>query len=152
MHDQLAIVSDGAGQFIVGEHGLCWVHTERLFLRLIPGSEEHGREQERIRKEIWALYARLKRYKTQPDPETATELSAEFNRLFTQKTCFAALNEQLARTCARKEELLLVLRRPDVPLHTNQSETDIRDFVKKRKVSGSPAASWGKSAATPSRP
>lgn len=28
------------------------------------------------------------------------------------------------------------MRRPDVPLHTNGSETDIRDYVKKRKVSG----------------
>lgn len=143
VHNQLAIVSDGAGQFIVGEHGLCWVHTERLFLRLIPGNEEHGQEQEQIRKEIWALYARLKRYKAQPDPETATELSAEFNRLFTQKTSFAALEEQLARAYARKEELLLVLRRPDVPLHTNQSETDIRDFVKKRKVSGGTRSALG---------
>ncbi len=32
--------------------------------------------------------------------------------------------------------MLLVLNRPDIPLHTNGSETDIRDFVKKRKVSG----------------
>src|SRR6266478_4491349 len=27
--DALAIVSDDAGQFNVGRHGLCWVHTER---------------------------------------------------------------------------------------------------------------------------
>jgi len=29
-----------------------------------------------------------------------------------------------------------VLQCPDIPLHTNGSETDIRDYVKKRKVSG----------------
>jgi hypothetical protein len=29
-------------------------------------------------------------------------------------------------------ELLLVLERPEVPLHTNDSERDIRDYVKKR--------------------
>ena len=33
-------------------------------------------------------------------------------------------------------ELLVVLDRPETPLHTNGSETDIRDYVKKRKVSG----------------
>jgi hypothetical protein len=42
----------------------------------------------------------------------------------------------LQRLYRRKAELLLVLKRTDIPLHTNGSETDIRDFVKKRKVSG----------------
>ena len=44
----------------------------------------------------------------------------------------------------RKSELLLVLRRPDIPLHTNGSETDIRDFVKKRKVSGGTRSELGR--------
>ncbi len=29
-----------------------------------------------------------------------------------------------------------MLERPEIPLHTNDSERDIRDYVKKRKVSG----------------
>lgn len=29
-----------------------------------------------------------------------------------------------------------MLERPDIPLHTNGSEGDVRDYVKKRKVSG----------------
>jgi len=28
------IVSDDAGQFNVGQHGLCWVHAERLIHKL----------------------------------------------------------------------------------------------------------------------
>lgn len=32
----LGIVSDGAGQFRLLEHGLCWVHAERLINKLIP--------------------------------------------------------------------------------------------------------------------
>ena len=36
-----------------------------------------------------------------------------------------------------KEELLLVLDRPEIPLHNNLSENDIREYVKKRKISGS---------------
>ncbi len=35
---------------------------------------------------------------------------------------------------------MLVLKRPEVPLHTNGSERDIRGHVKKRKVSEAPAA------------
>lgn len=32
-------------------------------------------------------------------------------------------------------ELLRVLDRPDLPIHNNRSETDLRDMVKKRKIS-----------------
>jgi hypothetical protein len=37
-----------------------------------------------------------------------------------------------------------VLDRPDVPLHTNQSETDIRDYVKVRKISGGTRSEEGR--------
>ena len=35
-----------------------------------------------------------------------------------------------------QRELLLVLERPDLPLHNNLSEGDIREYVKRRKLSG----------------
>jgi hypothetical protein len=35
-----------------------------------------------------------------------------------------------------KAELLLALERPDLPLHNNLSEGDIREHVKRRKISG----------------
>ena len=134
-HPALALVSDGAKQFVVGLHGLCWVHTERLFVKLIAGSDEQDQHRERVRKQIWALYAKLKAYKV--NPVGAAALRQEFDDVFGQPaTGFAALDAQLARTLALKDELLLVLERPDVPLHTNQSETDIRDYVKVRKISG----------------
>jgi len=41
-------------------------------------------------------------------------------------------------------ELLLVLERPDVPLHTNGSEGDVRDYVKKNKVSGGTRSDTGR--------
>ena len=37
---------------------------------------------------------------------------------------------------AHKAELLLALERPDLPLHNNLSEGDIREHVKRRKISG----------------
>jgi len=46
------------------------------------------------------------------------------------------LNQTLKRIHKNKAELLLVLERPEIPLHTNGSETDIRDYIKKRKISG----------------
>ncbi|MDA1088451.1 MAG: transposase, partial [Verrucomicrobia bacterium] len=42
------------------------------------------------------------------------------------------------------EELLLVLDRPDIPLHNNLSERDIREYVKKRKISGSTRSDNGR--------
>ena len=59
-----------------------------------------------------------------------------FYRHFTQRTEYTALDQLIKRLYRRKDELLLVLRRPEISLHTNGSETDIRDYVKKRKVSG----------------
>jgi len=38
----------------------------------------------------------------------------------------------------------MVLERPDVPLHNNTSETDIREYVKKRKISGSTRSDLGR--------
>jgi hypothetical protein len=45
-----------------------------------------------------------------------------------------------------KKELLLVLERPEIPLHNNLSESDIREYVKKRKISGSTRSEMGRRA------
>jgi hypothetical protein len=140
----LAIVSDGAGQFAILLHALCWVHAERLVHKLIPLNDQHRQEQQRIRAEIWDLYADLKAYRRHPDPALAPELSARFEAIFTQRTSFATLNQTLKRLHAHKEKLLLVLKRPDIVLHTNGSEGDIRGYVKWRKISGGTRSDLGK--------
>lgn len=52
------------------------------------------------------------------------------------KTSLATLNQALKRLASNKCERLLVLQRPDIPLHNNLSEGDIREYVIKRKISG----------------
>ena len=141
---ELAIVSDDAGQFNVLVHGLCWVHAERTIHKLIPLNETHRGELESVRRQIWAFYAALKEYKRQPGEEKKAELEARFDEIFTTKTSFATLNKALQRLHRNKAELLLVLERPDVPLHTNGSERDIREYVKKRKVSGGTRSDLGR--------
>ncbi len=59
-----------------------------------------------------------------------------FQRLFTTRTGFATLDRVLARLHANGAELLVALERPDIPLHINGSENDIRYQVIKRKISG----------------
>ena len=52
----------------------------------------------------------------------------------------------MQRLRANKDELLLALERPDIPLHTNGSENDIRCQVTKRKVSGGTRSDAGRDA------
>jgi hypothetical protein len=56
----------------------------------------------------------------------------------------AVQDRLLARLHANKSELLMVLDRPEIPLHTNASENDIRCQVIKRKVSGGTRSDTGR--------
>jgi hypothetical protein len=97
-----------------------------------------------VRSGIWSLYADLKEYKRHPTVKRKRELQKRFDTVFTQKTRYATLNRLLRRIHLNKSELLLVLERPEVPLHTNGSETDIRDHVKKQKISGGTRSELGR--------
>jgi len=130
------IVSDDAGQFRLGAHALCWVHAERLVHKLVPTTEEQRRAVEVTRSLIWWFYADLKAWQREPCPRRAAALRARFERIFTRRTGYVVLDRLLARLRRRKAELLRVLERPEIPLHTNGSENDIRACVTKRKVSG----------------
>ena len=54
------------------------------------------------------------------------------------------LDRLLARLHANKAELLTVLDRPEIPLHTNGSENDIRCQVIRRKISGGTRSQAGR--------
>ena len=77
----------------------------------------------------------MKEYKNAPTEEAATKLDKVFDDIFQQQTCYTSLNALLKRLYKNKAELLLVLSRPEVPLHNNQSESDIREKVQRRKIS-----------------
>jgi len=138
------IVSDDAGQFNVGHHGLCWVHAERLVHKLDTFTDQNRAAQSTVRAAIWQLYRDLKAYQCAPSQEHKTTLAAEFDRIFTGKTGFVTLDRLLARLHANKAELLKVLDRPEIPLHTNGSENDIRCQVTRRKVSGGTRSDLGR--------
>jgi hypothetical protein len=59
---------------------------------------------------------------------------------------YILLDQQLARLHRRKDELLRVLDRPEIPVHTNGSENDIRCLVTKRKISCGTVSEAGKTA------
>jgi len=130
------IVSDDAGQFMVGRHALCWVHAERLVHKLDTFTDLHRTAQEWVRALIWWFYADLKAYRADPTARRRNEMRARFDRIFRRRTGFVTLDRLLERLHANKPELLMVLDRPEIPLHTNGSERDIRSHVTKRKISG----------------
>lgn len=138
------IVSDGAGQFDVFVHGLCWIHAERLINRLITVTEEQRAAVALVRHLIWWLYYDLKLYRADPTARAKAALKARFDRIFGRTTGFAELDAALARLKERKADLLVVLDRPEVPLNTNGSEHDVRDPVTLRKISGSTRSEDGR--------
>ncbi len=138
------ILSDDAGQFLVGRHALCWVHAERLVHRLDSFTDHQRAMQGRLRALIWWFYRDLKAYCRDPTVRRRAELRTRFDRIFKRRTGFVLLDRLLARLYANKAELLVALDRPEIPLHTNGSENDIRCQVIKRKISGGTRSDAGR--------
>jgi Transposase IS66 family len=138
------VLSDDAGQFDIGQHALCWVHAERLVHKLDAFTDLHRAAQQRLRTLIWNFYADLKMYRANPSKNHRVVLRARFDRIFRRRTGFATLDRLLKRLHANKSELLMVLDRPEIPLHTNGSENDIRCQVIRRKVSAGTRSDGGR--------
>ena len=95
---------------------------------------------------IWWLYADPKAWARDPCPRRAAALRARFDRIFRRRTGYTTVDRLLARLHRRKHELLRILERPEIPLHTNGSENDIRACVTKRKISGGTMSTAGRTA------
>jgi hypothetical protein len=143
---ELVILSDGAGQYDVLVHAACWLHAERPLSRMIPYSEEHRAAIAKVRGRIWELYQDLKGYRQRPEPSRRPDLESRFDALCGERTGFPSIDGVLKGMRAHRAALLRVLERPEVPLHTNLSESHLRDYVKKRKISGGTRSELGRQA------
>ena len=144
--NNLVVVSDDAGQFNVLIHALCWIHAERTIEKIIPYSDQAAADLDNIKEQIWSLYQDLKRYKENPNKKDKRRIELLFDDIFSSTTHSATLNQALKRLLLNKDELLLALRRPDIPLHNNSAENAIREYVKKRKISGGTRSDTGRRA------
>lgn len=140
----LVVLSDGAGQFNVFVHAACWVHAERPLARLVPHNDDHRQAIEAVREQIWAIYRDLKAYRTQPIDADRPGLEVRFDALCDQRTGYPSINGVLKEMRWHRADLLRVLERPVVPLHNNGSESDIREYVTKRKISGGTRSDSGR--------
>jgi len=131
------LVCDDAGQFklLTDNLSLCWIHAGRHYEKLSPIVDRHSKSLDAFRDRYWAYYASLQDYRAGPTKEVAEKLRLEFDELFSTRTGYAALDDRIATTAAKKDELLTVLSVPEVPLHNNASELGARVSARRRDVS-----------------
>ena len=131
------LVCDDAGQFklLTDKLSLCWIHAGRHYEKLSPIVDRHAKSLDDFLDHYWAYYASLQDYRAGPTKELAEKLRLEFDELFSTQTKYAALDDRIAKTAAKKDELLTVLSLPEVPLHNNASELGARVSARRRDVS-----------------
>ena len=131
------LVCDDAGQFklLTDKLSLCWIHAGRHYEKLSPIVDRHAKLLDAFRDRYWAYYASFQDYRAGPTQELAEKLRLEFDELFSSRTGYAALDDRIAKTAAKKDELLTVLSVPEVPLHNNDSELGARVSARRRDVS-----------------
>jgi hypothetical protein len=131
------IVCDDAGQFklLTDKLALCWIHTGRHYEKLSPIVSRHAKLLDSFVNRYWDYYRSLQEYCADPSDEREALLRLEFDELFSTRTGYAALDDRIAKTAAKRDELLTVLSVPGVPLHNNASELQARVSARRRDVS-----------------
>jgi len=130
------LIVDDAPQFklITEEIGLCWVHEGRHYKKLNPMFIAHEKTLENFQTQFWDYYQKLKDYKENPTQELKESLSNEFDTIFSQKTGYETLDNQIKKTKAKKNSLLLVLTYPFIPIHNNPAELTARVQARIRDI------------------
>jgi Transposase IS66 family len=96
---------------------------------------------------LWQYYRKLQEYRENPTPGAKLALGEEFDQIFGR--CYlnqSSLNTVLHQFIQRKAELLRVLDCPRLQLHTKAAESDIREYVTRRKISGGTRSDAGRKA------
>ena len=130
------IVCDDAGQFklIAAIEALCWVHLGRNFRKLQPKLPFHITVLASFLDDFWKLYHELLDYQKNPGVERKKELAEQFDQLFHRKTGWEELDLMIEATFQKKRNYLVTLDKPQVPLHNNHTEQQIRERVVVRRI------------------
>ncbi len=131
------LLTDDAPQYnkIALYHALCWIHIGRFYKKLMPVVKSHRIELDEFIAKFWDYYDQLLAYKTRPTASDEERLLKEFDLLFSTETNYDQLNERIAKTKNKKDQLLLVLKFPFLPLHNNDSELAARSQARRRDMS-----------------
>ena len=131
------LMSDDAPQYklLAQYHALCWIHEGRHYKKLDPVSPLFRKELEKFQSRFWVYYQKLLDFKESPSEDAAKRLSKDFDDLFSTICKYPFLADRIEKTRAKKENLLLVLKWPELPLHNNASELGARAQARVRDVS-----------------
>ena len=142
------LLCDDAPQFnwLTKEMMQCWVHEGRAYKKLCPVVPLYRQRLEDFRKRFWEYYDQLLTYRQNPTSAESLRLEAEFEQLFSTRSGYDELDKRIAKTKAKKDVLLLVLKHPELPLHNNPAELAVRQRVRKRDISFGPRTEAGKRA------
>ena len=140
------LVCDAAGQFVwlTLERALCWIHDGRHYAKLMPRLAHHAKLLTDFQARYWDFYHALLAYQKSPTSVEAVRLESKFDTLFATVSGYDALDDRIQKTRAHKDELLMVLLHPEIPLHNNAAELAARRRVRKRDVSFGPRSDLGK--------
>ncbi len=113
----MIILSDGARQFAILVHALCWVHMERGIRRLKGVTAQQRFEIEEVTVVLWEYYRQLKVYRDYPTSLEKQRLTERFDEIFGKRyKSHYGLNLAMQQFCAHKQELLRVLDAPQLPI------------------------------------
>jgi hypothetical protein len=101
---------------------------------LQPVIPYHQKQLQDFQEDFWAYYGLLLDYKENPSQTLMKKLELEFDKLCTTKYTYGELKERQKKTMANKEQLLLVLKQPEIPLHNNAAELGARVQVRERDI------------------
>lgn len=115
---------------------VCWVHEIRHYQKLFPFFNPHQKLQQEILSQWSSFYHLAKGYGRDPTQEKRQMIEVSFDQITSQVTGYDLLDKQLKLSRKKRARLLTFLDYPFLPIHNNQCEQDLREFVIQRKISG----------------
>lgn len=132
------LVSDAAGEYkeILAAHQECWIHELRHYREIRICSDYVREELDLFFEKSWDLFDLMESYKFYPTIDIRKKIESDFDLIFNKEYHSFMINHRRRNTLARREGLLRFLDHPLIPIHNNQAESDIREKVIRRKISG----------------
>lgn len=117
---------------------VCWVHEIRHYKKIFPFFTPHQELKRHILMQWQQFYHIAKHYAQAPPEKQAVNrktIEDLFAEITGQVTSCKELDKQLGLTRKKKDRLLTFLDHPELPIHNNQCELDLREFVVQRQIS-----------------
>jgi hypothetical protein len=132
------LISDSAGEYksMLDTHQECWIHELRHYREIKIRTDYIGEELDIFFELAWDLFDLMESYKLFPGLELREKIEQDFKLIFEREWNSFMINHCRKNTLSRKENLLSFLDQYEIPIHNNQTESDIREKVVRRKISG----------------